>query len=69
MTYGSATRRPDTVISSKAAQAQLAMLLANATDDKLAAMTAASLSKMYRVRPNIIEAMLFAAQRGRQDGD
>lgn len=63
---GNASRRPDTAISSKVAESQLAMLLANATDEKVAAMTVVSLSKMYRVTPRLIETMLLAAQGGRQ---
>ena len=63
---GNATRRPDTAISSKVAESQLAMMLANATDERLFTMTGASLSKMYRVRPRLIETMLLAAQGRRQ---
>lgn len=67
MTYrGNAQRRPDTAISAKVAESQLAMLLANATDEKIAAMTVSSLSKMYRVQPRLIETMLIAAQGRRQ---
>lgn len=58
-------RRPDTAISVKVAESQLAMLLANASDEKIAAMTVASLSKMYRVQPRKIEQMLVE-QRGRR---
>ena len=42
------------------------MMLANATDERLFTMTVASLSKMYRVRPRLIETMLLAAQGRRQ---
>ena len=62
---GNATRRPDSAISAKVAESQLAMLLANASDEKTAAMTVASLSKMYRVQPKKIEAMLVE-QQGRR---
>lgn len=66
MSYGNAQRRPDKAISSKVAESQLAMLLANATDEKLAGMTVASLERMYRVRPRQIEVMLLAAQGRRE---
>jgi hypothetical protein len=59
---GNAQRRPNSTISSKVAESQLAMLLANATDEKVAAMTVVSLGKMYRVQPRLIETMLLAAQ-------
>lgn len=65
---GNATRRPDSAISAKVAESQLAMLLANASDDKIAAMTVASLSKMYRVQPKKIEQMLVEQQGRRQRG-
>lgn len=58
-------RRPDTAISVKVAESQLAMLLANARDEKLATMTVDSLSKMYRLQPKKIEAMLVAARGSR----
>lgn len=67
MSYrGNAMRRPDTAISSKVAESQLAMTLANATDERLFAMTVASLERMFRVKPRLIETMLLAAQGRRQ---
>ena len=66
MTFGNAMRRPDAVISAKVAESQLAMLLASASDEKIAAMTVVSLSKMYRVQPKKIEQMLVEQQGRRQ---
>lgn len=66
MTFGNAMRRPDAAISAKVAESQLAMLLASASDEKIAAMTVVSLSKMYRVQPKKIEQMLVEQQGRRQ---
>lgn len=52
-------------IGTKAARAQLAMLLAGATDSRLASFTADSLAAMHRVRFGEVAEML-QAERGRR---
>lgn len=47
-----------THISAKEATGQLAMMLTNATDERLAGFTAEGLARMYRVRASDIEDML-----------
>lgn len=49
---------PDKRISAAAAKAQLAMMLCNCRDDRLASFTAQGLACQYRVRLGDIETML-----------
>ena len=59
---GNASRFPDKRISAKAAEAQLAMLLSGATDERIAAMTVDGLATMFRVDRRVIECKLSAEQ-------
>ena len=63
---GNARKFPDQQLSVQAARTQLTMLLANATDERLAGFTVDGLSRMYRVPPREIECVLLAAQDKRR---
>lgn len=63
---GNASRYPDKQLSNQAALMQLSLLLANATDDKLAGFTVDNLERMYRVPRREIECKLLAAQDRRR---
>lgn len=54
-------------ISTAHARSQLAMLLCNTTDEKLAAFTAADLARIFRVKPAEIGDMLDLAREQRAE--
>ena len=59
-------RMADRSIGIAQARAQLALLLANASDDKLAGFTVDKLAAMNRTPRADIQAMLYDAQRNRR---
>lgn len=58
-------RHATTEISAGAARAQLAMMLAGATDERLAGFSVDTLARMYRVKPKMIALMLAQARERR----
>lgn len=62
---GNVPRFPDKQLSVQSATASLSMLLAGCTDEKLAEFTTDGLSKIFRVKPAQIEAMLHTARTAR----
>ena len=60
------SRNPDNRITQEQARTQLRLLLANATDRRIAEMTIEMLTHMYRVPPREIECLLLAEQDKRR---